>query len=156
MRALVIRYHLIDFVNFSAHLSVRLCRPRRHLSLKQLLSQPFKRRIIRWATSEHAGVLDSLVSKAALPSTSRNAPNGFSRRNDITYILESMILQYVISFGAMVRQHLCNIVISILRRNVKCGPALVVLCIYVRTMLNKQACDLEAPTLYCANQWRVK
>jgi hypothetical protein len=34
-----------------------------------------------------------------------------------------------------------------LRRNLKCSPALVVLCIDIRTMLNKRACDIEAPTI---------
>lgn len=57
----------------------------------------------------------------------------------------------------MARQQLGDILISFLRRDLKCSPALTVLCIYIRTTFNKQAYDLETPgTLaYCAKQWRV-
>ena len=45
--------------------------------------------------------------------------------------------------------------ISSLRRSLKRGPTIIVRRIYIRTMFNKQTCDLEVPTLYCAEQWRV-
>ena len=55
----------------------------------------------------------------------------------------------------MVRQKLCEIVISIPRRILECGPALVVLCIYIHTMLNKQACDIKVPTICREMQRRI-
>ena len=54
-----------------------------------------------------------------------------------------------------VRQYPCDIVISSLRRNLKGARAPAILYIYIRTMLDKQAYDLQQPTLYCAKQWRV-
>jgi hypothetical protein len=57
-----------------------------------------------------------------------------------------MILQYVFSFGAVVRQKLRDIVMSSLPRNLKCSPALVVLCVDISRLLNKRECDIEAPT----------
>ena len=55
----------------------------------------------------------------------------------------------------MVRQKLCEIVISTPRRILECGPALIVLCIYIRTILNKQACDIRVPMICREMQRRI-
>ena len=55
----------------------------------------------------------------------------------------------------MVRQKLCEIVMSSLRRILECGPAPFVLCINIRTMLNKQTCDIKVPIICRGVQRRI-